>query len=148
MPAAGKVSDGIVGVWQLDSFESRDGEGAASHPLGERPRGLLIYTATGWMSVHVARADRAPFASGDPLLATEVEQARAFAGAFIFYSGRYAVEGDRVRHAVEMSVLPNWTGTTLERVFELDGNTLILRTPPVGIGGTAISSELRWHRVG
>jgi hypothetical protein len=142
------VSDSIVGVWRLDSFESRDAEGAASYPMGERPRGLLIYTATGWMSVHVAHADRAAFASDDPLLATEVEQARAFVGAFIFYSGRYEVEGERVRHVVETSVHPNWTGATFERVFDFDGDRLILRTPPIGIGGTAISSELRWHRVG
>jgi len=138
----------IAGVWRLDSFESRDERGAVSRPMGERLSGLLIYTETGWMSVHVARAERTRFASDDPLLATADEQARAFATAFIFYSGRYEVDGDCVRHFVETSVHPNWTGTVFERVFALEDDRLMLRTPPIGLGGAAISSELHWHRVG
>ena len=35
-----------------------------------------------------------------------------------------------------------------ERDFKLDGDTLVLRTPPHEIGGSAVSSELRWRRVG
>jgi hypothetical protein len=138
----------IVGVWRLETFQSRDEEGRPAHPLGEHPAGLLIYTETGWMSVHVAHGDRVPFASPDPLAGTEAEQARAFATSFIAYSGRYDVHGDRVRHHVEVSVHPNWMGVVFERVFALDGDTLILRTPPISIGGVAVASELRWRRVG
>lgn len=138
----------IAGVWRLDSFESRDERGAVSRPMGERPSGLLMYTESGWMSVHVAHADRTRLASDDPLLATADEQAHAFATAFIAYSGRYEVDGGRVRHFVETSVHPNWSGTVFERIFELDGDRLMLRTPPSGLGGAVISSELHWHRVG
>jgi hypothetical protein len=35
-----------------------------------------------------------------------------------------------------------------EREFTLDGDTLVLRTPPHAIGGRMVSSELRWRRVG
>ena len=138
----------IAGVWRLDSFESRDAGGVVSRPMGEHPAGLLIYTASGWMSVHVAHSSRARFASDDPLLATPAEQAHAFATAFIFYSGRYEVDGDRVRHFVETSVHPNLVGTTLERLFELEADHLVLRTPPIGLGGSALASELHWHRIG
>ena len=116
--------------------------------MGERPDGLLIYTATGWMAVHISDAERAPFASPDPLLATPAEQAHAFATSFITYCGRYEVSGERVRHHVEVSVHPNWRGVTFEREFRVDGETLVLRTPPHEIGGRSISSELRWRRVG
>ena len=137
----------VVGTWRLERFESRGADGTV-HPLGERPDGLLIYTATGWMAVHIAHAERPPFASPDPLLATEPEQAHAFATSFITYCGRYEVRGGRVRHHVEVSVHPNWRGVTLEREFSVDADTLVLRTPPHEIGGTIISSELRWRRVG
>jgi hypothetical protein len=138
----------LAGVWRLDSFQGRDERGAVFRPMGERPSGLLIYTETGWMSVQVAQAERARFASDDSLLATAEEQARAFATAFICYSGRYEIEGSCVRHFVDTSVHPNWQGTIFERTFALDGDRLVLRTPPVSLGGTAISSELHWHRVG
>jgi lipocalin-like protein len=138
----------IAGVWRLDSFESRDGRGVVSRPMGEHPSGLLIYTASGWMSVQVAHGARIRFTSEDPLLAPPDQQAHAFATAFIFYSGRYEVQGDHVRHFVETSVPPNWAGTVLERLFEIAGDRLMLRTPPTGLGGTMLSSELRWHRVG
>jgi len=58
------------------------------------------------------------------------------------------VSGDRVRHHITVSVHPNWTGAVFERVFALDGDTLVLRTPPIEIGGRAVSSELRWRRLG
>ena len=138
----------IAGVWRLDSFAARDARGAVSGPMGERPSGLLIYTPSGWMSVHVSHGDRAHFASDDPLLATMEERARAFATGFIVYSGRYEVEENRIRHFVETSVHPNWPGVVFERTFELDGDRLTLRTPPVNLGGAALASELHWHRVG
>jgi len=137
----------VVGTWRLESFESRSTDGTA-HPMGERPDGLLIYTSTGWMAVHISHAERTPFASPDPLLASPAAQAHAFATSFITYCGRYEVSGGKVRHHVEVSVHPNWTGVTFEREFTMDGDTLVLRTPPHEIGGRTISSELRWRRVG
>jgi len=137
----------VVGTWRLESFESRSEAGPA-HPMGERPDGLLVYTSTGWMCVHISHAERTPFASADPLLATQAEQAHAFATSFITYCGRYEMSGNKVRHHVEVSVHPNWRGFVFEREFTLDGDTLVLRTPPHEIGGRAVSSELRWRRVG
>jgi hypothetical protein len=136
----------IVGTWRLVRFQSRIEDGPAL--MGEHPDGLLIYTRTGWMAVHISHAERQPFVSSDPLLATQGEQARAFATSFITYCGRYEVIDDRVRHHVEVSVHPNWKGVVLERSFTLDGDTLVLRTPPHEFGGKVVSSELRWRRVG
>ncbi len=44
--------------------------------------------------------------------------------------------------------LDSFAGTILERRFELEADRLVLRIPPIGVGGSTISSELRWHRVG
>ncbi|MDW4907703.1 lipocalin-like domain-containing protein [Streptomyces sp. ADMS] len=41
--------DDIVGAWELTGFLANRGD-AVRRPLGEKPGGLLLYTADGWMS--------------------------------------------------------------------------------------------------
>jgi hypothetical protein len=43
-----------------------------------------------------------------------------------------------------MSSFPN--GGDQRRFFELSGDELILRTPPMEINGTIVVNELRWVR--
>jgi hypothetical protein len=54
------------------------------------------------------------------------------------------VRGDHVFHHVEVSVFTNLVGTTLERQFQLKGDTLTIRTLPPEIWGS--SNVLVWKR--
>jgi Lipocalin-like domain len=54
------------------------------------------------------------------------------------------VRGDHVFHHVEVSVFTNLMGTTLERKFTLEGDTLTIRTLPPEIWGS--SNVLVWKR--
>lgn len=45
---------GLSGVWQLVSCTITHGDGRIEHPFGSEPRGLIAYTADGWMSCHMA----------------------------------------------------------------------------------------------
>jgi hypothetical protein len=56
----------LVGGWRLRAWVSIDVEGAETEPLGDRPDGLLSYTADGSMLAIMGRADRPRFVSGDP----------------------------------------------------------------------------------
>jgi hypothetical protein len=40
--------DSLVGAWILEDF-SLTGEGTVVRPLGERPSGVLLYAADGWV---------------------------------------------------------------------------------------------------
>jgi hypothetical protein len=51
-------SDGLVGRWRLDSYIARHEDGSVAYPLGEAASGSLVYTAGGWMSGHLAAAER------------------------------------------------------------------------------------------
>lgn len=71
----------LVGTWQLESGTARTESGEVRLPLGDRPQGVLIITAVGWLSNHIASRDRPRFKAlplGDP-----AEQA----GAFATYTG-------------------------------------------------------------
>ena len=43
--------------------------------------------------------------------------------------------------------MPNWVGTEQVRYFEVNGDELLLRTPPIEIGGTTLVNDLTWVRV-
>ncbi len=62
---------------------------------------------------------------------------------YISYSGKYEIIDNKVIHHVEVSLVPDWTHTDLERTFEFSGDKLILISPCVGNA----SFHLTWQRV-
>jgi Lipocalin-like domain len=140
------TSNPLVGTWRLVSWENRSADGTISYPLGRDAVGLIVYTDDGHMSVAIMRADREPFAAEDLLGGTSKEKARA-AETYVSYSGRYVFRGDRVIHHVELSLFPNWTGVEQERLVEVTGKRLILRTRPLVLGGIEQSAHVVWERV-
>ena len=140
------ANDGLIGRWRLVSWSARADDGTVTHPLGERAEGSLIYTPGGWVSVHLADADRTSLPTRDPLRgSSEAERATAYS-TYSAYCGAYQLEGDVVVHHVSMSLFPNWVGTELRRQVELSGDDLVLRIPPQRAGKKLVSHELRWRR--
>lgn len=137
--------DKLVGRWRLVSWSSQNEEGARTFPLGERLEGSLVYTRGGWVITMVAPEDRAKLSTEDLVGGSEGERAAAFS-TFISYCGTYEVEGEIVVHRVEMSLFPNWVGAEQKRHFKVSDTELVLRTPPVNVGGEVVVNELRWTR--
>ncbi len=138
----------FVGTWRLVAWEVREPDGTVRYPLGTDATGQLIYTPGGHMSVHVMRAGRPPFASGDFLDGTPEEIAAAFHG-YLAYCGTYEVreaEGTIVHHPA-CSLLPNWIGVPQTRLFELADNRLILRSPPLPVAGSERTVVIIWERI-
>jgi hypothetical protein len=135
----------LVGTWALESWESVDSSGEVDEPFGKRPVGYIMYGPDGYMSVAFMSAGRKPFAAGDILGGTPVEKNAAI-GTYISYCGRYEIEGDRVRHRIEVSLFPNWIGTTQERIFSLQGDVLRLSTMPTLVKGRMQTGHLQWKR--
>ena len=143
------VSPDLVGVWRLVSLrEARDGGAEGdSADFGPAPKGTIVYTASGHVSVSFMDPRRRPWLSeAEP---TDPELAAAARG-YGTYAGRWEVneEEGSVLHHVETALIPNRVGTTLIRNFVLDGNRLILRPPRFVRGGTRIDRTLVWERVG
>lgn len=134
-----------IGTWLLQSYTREDMEnGAKENQFGARPNGYIIYTPEGRMSALFVKDGRAMPATAMP---SDPERADLHKG-MIAYGGRYAVEGDIVRHFIETSWNQVWTGTTLTRRFRVESNVLTITTlpSPNPVDGKMSSSVLVWHR--
>ena len=144
--AALTVAD-LVGTWRLLTWTS-DGEDGVQHPMGERPEGILVYTADGTMITTIGRAGRPPIDGGDMLAGPE-DQRLGDLTTFIAYSGSFRVDGGDVVHDVTMSLFPNWIGTTQRRHVALsaDRRELTLSTDPFVLRGRLSTQRLTWERI-
>ena len=86
-------------------------------------------------------------ASGDLRGGTSEEIREAFEG-YVAYFGSYTVDPEAgvVTHQVAESLLPNWIDGSQIRYYEIDEDTLTLRTPPIQSGGREIVGILIWSR--
>jgi hypothetical protein len=137
--------DALVGTWQLQSFSVEGADGEVSHPFGLDPLGALTYTADGRMAVQFGRRDRLPVPNASWGANPDAPLANV-ARDYFAYCGTYEVIGDCVHHHVALSLMPNWIGTTVVRRFVLNGNTVILTTPPMPIDERAQVATLVWAR--
>ncbi|MCX4867419.1 lipocalin-like domain-containing protein [Streptomyces sp. NBC_00257] len=122
----------LIGVWTLDSFHDIDATGTrAEGPLGAAPRGTLIYTADGRVSVHMMRAPDA-----DPVPGSN---------DYMGYTGTWRVTGSRVTHAIEITPRRPWVGTEQTRGARLEGDRLTL-DGSVPVNGLEQRRVLEWRR--
>jgi len=122
----------LVGIWSLESCIAKGPNGAEVFSLGEAPRGLLTYTADGYMSAVIMSSGRQKFASSDHRGGTSEEIKQAFEG-FDAYAGTYELDekSGTVAHHAEVARLPSWEGTTQVRYARLVGSNLHLETAPI-----------------
>lgn len=135
----GEVQARFVGTWSLASL---GGEGGLVERLGESPVGILIYDPSGNMSVQIMNGERAgiPLRTGDDF--------KAAFQSYIAYFGRYSLDvaEESVTHHVAGSLYPRDVGREFKRLYEFEGDTLILTAIGV-IGGEDIAARLVWQRV-
>jgi hypothetical protein len=139
----------LVGVWRLEAIRDRLPDGrVADHPeFGPEVDGLLVYTASGHVSVQFMRCGRTAWRDAEaPTDAERLEAARGY-GA---YAGRFELDEEAgvVRHHVETALIPNRVGLTLSRRFSFEGDRLRLSPPGFARGGVAVERSLVWRRVG
>ncbi len=147
MPQQKATRQDLLGAWKLLSVDFRRSDGTAVQYLGERPEGMLIYTADGFMSVHLMRRDRPRFATNDRLGGT-LEQIRAAFQGYHGYYGTFTVDEEEqsVTHHRQGASFPNWVGVDQKRFFLLSGNELTLRTVPLLLGSHEVIGYLVWRR--
>jgi|SRR5580700_4614940 hypothetical protein len=135
------TTDTVVGAWKLESFLMDEGKESEKAFFGNDPAGYLIYSANGRVAAVLSSVHRLAL---EPPPSKVTKECAASVADFLSYAGRYEVKGDRVYHHVEVSVFTNLVGQTLERRFNLVGDTLTIRTLPPEIWGK--SSVLVWRR--
>jgi hypothetical protein len=122
----------ILGSWELVSFQAHDTTtGDVRHPLGGRPRGLILYTDDGFMSAQLA-----PEGAGTDL------------GEYIAYSGPFHVDeqASTVRHDVRMATMPDLVAQPQLRHVSLEPGRLTLSATMTDDTGATTHSTLTWQR--
>lgn len=140
------MNEQLIGVWKLVSYETRKPDGSTVTPFGDDVRGLLIYTADGFMSGQVMKAGR-PQLSGSYGARGKSEAAVAAFEGYIAYCGRWRVDAEsgEVIHNVESSLYPNWVGSEQRRGVAFEDGELVLSAATERSSGVWISL-LRWQR--
>ncbi len=137
----------LLGAWKLASAEFRHNDGTIVEYLGRDPDGMLVYTADGFMSVHLMRRDRPRFSTNDRLGGTMEQIKSAFQGYHGYY-GTFPVNEDEqsVTHHLQGASFPNWVGVDQKRFLQLSSGELTLRTIPLLLRGQETVGYLVWRR--
>jgi hypothetical protein len=141
----------FIGVWELERIEDEEGDFLEGNRAGrpavgfENPVGLLIYLASGEMSVHFSGGSRIHFQR--EFLPTPSELAAAGA-AYGGYAGRWELDEPRreVIHLPEVSFVPNRVGARVRRSYSFKENLLFLRPIAIAADDEAPNRTLKWRR--
>ncbi len=122
-----QAADSIVGTWRMISWSEQETESKTVHkPFGDKPLGLITFTADGRMMVMFT--DPARKASAAPK-ATDPEAAGLYR-SMVSYAGSYSLEGDKLTNKIEIAWNQAWNGTSQQRIVALAGHTLTVKTAP------------------
>lgn len=139
----------LIGAWKLVSYVEIPTDGSAPvHPMGEEPKGIIMYTPDGYMSAQLERPGRPNFVSGDWFKGT-TEEVKEEASGYIAYCGPFHTDEEtrQLTHSMFVSLFPNWIGQTQPRVVKIEGDMLHLSTAsPIRSGGKETNSFLTWKR--
>jgi len=147
-PVNSSIASRLVGSWNLVEYDQRDESGkAVAMPYGNDPQGILVYTASGDMSVHMIDRRIGEFESRDFMMGSPTEIKEAYEGYFGYF-GTYTVDerAKTVTHHVSGASFRSYTGTDMTRFFELDGDTLNLVSGVEVEAGVPSTFHLVWKR--
>ena len=139
----------FVGFWKLISNERRDERGELVPPATPAPpgqTGYIIYTAAGFMSVHMMQANRKPYAAAEPT----PEEARQTIRTYTNYFGPFYIhdtDGYVVHDQVGSLNVGRNGPSPQQRFYQFSGRRLLLKPPPTFTpDGHTIQGTITWER--
>src|SRR5215470_4530557 len=103
------LAEKIVGVWELQIWETMVDGNVIGYPLGEKAYGFIAYHPIGFMSVNISAANRVrletddPFAGDPKLLALDAK-------GYLSYRGGPSPLYRRTKSSITQSFVPLRTG--------------------------------------
>ncbi len=142
----GSLAKQIQGSWTLVScINEQNGKKVAL--FGSNPKGSMILTPDGRISVIMMRSNLPKFASNSRTKGTAKDNQVVVQGSIAFF-GSYEVTNEKeqtVKLHIDGSTFPNWTGEDQERGVTVIGDEMKYtnRSPAIGSG----TNYLVWRRV-
>ncbi len=133
----GLSRDDLVGAWTLEGTYTEDADGNRTPTWGDDAKGVIMYTADGYMTAITRRGDRSL-----PAAASAADKAAAFDN-YLNYAGRWTLDGNVVTHHIEHALNPNWVGTARDRTIDHQGDRMVFS----GLAGDGKSNAvIIWRR--
>jgi hypothetical protein len=132
------VRDQLAGAWSLTSWEVQAPDGAVSLPYGDDITGLILFSASGYMSGQIMLPLDQPIEPA-PALVAGTQRYIAYCGPFTFDEATMTLTT-----RVIASVSRSWLGTDQVRRVELEGDRLLLCPPRRPSGEQAM---IAWRRL-
>lgn len=140
----------LTGTWTLvDLIEVPVNNDKIAHPMGEKPKGLIIYSSDGYMSAQIMNPDRKNFIQ-EQWTNANPEEYTLEASTYLSYSGPFQTDDEKqmVSHTLYVSLFPNWTGQTQNRkVLFKDGLLHLESEKPFMNNSRMVIHKLTWKRV-
>lgn len=133
----------LLGRWRIVEWVQRYDDGRQQYPLGRSPQGFIQYDRDR-MFCFLCAGERKRL-GGAQWTAPDAEKAAAYASC-LAYSGTYEIAGDEVLHKVDLSLYPNWVGTTQRRRAVIRDGRLALTARLEAGTPEARTAELVWER--
>jgi len=114
------LQEQLVGTWSFVIAEITTADGRKTLPFGDKPKGMLIFTASGHFSqTHVA--GDLPRLPSNNRLAGSPEDNRAIVHGSLALFGTYSVDEAKrtLTFKIEGSTFPNQQGTSQTRTIDL-----------------------------
>lgn len=119
----------LLGSWHLVSyFKEKVETQERTQPWGERPTGTITYLPNGRMFAVITAEGRKTVTRSDK---DYYEQSGHLLFSMSAYTGTYTVDANKVVHRVDAAWLPSWVGSEQPRWFQIDGDSLKIRTQPI-----------------
>ena len=133
----------FVGTWRLVRIESASAQGEIDALRGNKPTGIIMYDANGWMNAQITPDRPRPKYTGTPT----PEQALEAIHGYTAYWGTYTIDEKASTVTHHRQGMLDGGIVDYVRKFELkNGGNQIVLTPIAG-GTTNIPNSLIWERV-
>jgi hypothetical protein len=141
------LAEKILGVWELQSWETVVDDRVVGYPLGEQASGFLAYHPAGFMSVNISAPNRVRLPGDDPFEGDPKPLALDAKG-YLSYCGPFSMASENeLIHHLKLCSFENWVGTDQHRYAKLNEHTLTLSTAPRLLLGKQGIGRLTWKRV-
>ena len=143
----------LIGAWRLVSIQIEGPTGPMLDPFyNEDSTGLLVYDASGWMSVQIVGQHRPAMEAPASRPTHDTPQAAALKAAVLdtyyayFGTWKYDEAAATVTHYIKSSLIPGETGASYSQAVTLEGGRLVFTTRREVAGGIAVQKKV-WQRI-
>jgi|HubBroStandDraft_2_1064218.scaffolds.fasta_scaffold133627_2 hypothetical protein len=153
IPAPHATRQELIGVWRLVSIQIEGPTGPLLDPFyNADSTGLLVYDASGWMSVQIVGQHRPAMEAPASRPTHDTPQGAALKAAVLdtyyayFGTWDYDETAATVTHHIKSSLIPGETGVSYSQTVTVEDGRLVFTTRREVAGGIAVQKKV-WQRI-